>query len=130
MATLKPSTTPIRNAIVQGRIWIRLVLALLVTSQFAASANAQAVATPELRAERATTPPKLDGVLDDAAWAHEPMPLEPWVSYNPLRGEPEKQRTGVWIAYDADAIYFAFRCFDDEPGKIRTTITRRDNAWN
>src|SRR5712691_1739019 len=127
---VKPSTNPTRNASVQGRIGIPLALGFLVLSQVAASANAQAIARPELHAERATTPPKLDGVLDDAAWAHEPMALEPWVSYNPLRGEPEKQRTSVWIAYDADAIYFAFRCFDDEPGKIRTTITRRDNAWN
>ena len=130
MTRVKPSLTPARNASVQGRLGIPLALGILVLSQFAAAANAQAVARPELHAERATTPPKLDGVLDDAAWAHEPMALERWVSYNPLRGEPEKQRTSVWIAYDADAIYFAFRCFDDEPGKIRTTITRRDNAWN
>ena len=103
---------------------------MLVMSQFAAPANAQAVTRPELHAVRATTPPRVDGVLDDAAWAHEPYPLEPWVSYNPLRGEPAKQRTSVWIAYDNEAIYFAFRCFDDDPSKIRTTITRRDNAWN
>ena len=130
MRHVKPWLTATRNASVQGRIGIPLALGILVLSQYAAAANAQAVARPELHAERATTPPKLDGVLDDAAWAHEPMALEPWVSYNPLRGEPAKQRTSVWIAYDADAIYFAFRCFDDEPGKIRTTITRRDNAWN
>jgi hypothetical protein len=46
------------------------------------------------------------------------------------RGEPARQRTSVWIAYDDEALYFAFRCFDEEPSKIRTTITRRDNAWN
>ena len=106
------------------------MLALLVSSQFAGSANAQAVPTPELHAVRATTSPQVDGVLDDAAWAHEPMPLESWASYSPLRGEPAKQRTSVWVAYDDEAIYFAFRCFDEEPDKIRTTITRRDNAFN
>src|SRR6266545_8072995 len=95
MGGLKPSLILARNASVQGRIGIPLALGILVLSQFAAAANAQAVARPELHAERATTPPKLDGVLDDAAWAHEPMALEPWVSYNPLRGEPEKQRTSV-----------------------------------
>jgi hypothetical protein len=103
---------------------------MLVISQFAATANAQGVTSPELHAVRATTPPKVDGLLDDAAWAHEPYPLEPWVSYNPLRGEPAKQRTSVWIAYDNEAVYFAFRCFDEDPSKIRTTITRRDNSWN
>lgn len=128
---VKPSTPATRNASVRGRlIGIPIALAVLVVSQSAATANAQAVDRSELRAERATTPPKLDGILDDAAWAREPLALDEWVSYNPLRGEPAKQRTSVWVAFDNDAIYFAFRCFDDEPSKIRTTITRRDNAWN
>src|SRR6266850_5927792 len=120
---VKPMTDTIRNAGVKGRIGIPLALGIFVLAQFAAAANAQSVSRPDLYAERATTPPKLDGVLDDAAWSREPMPLEPWVSYNPLRGEPAKQRTNVWVAYDRDAIYFAFRCFDDDPSKIRTTIT-------
>ena len=34
------------------------------------------------------------------------------------------------MAYDDEAIYFAFRCYDAEPDRIRTTISRRDNAWN
>jgi hypothetical protein len=128
---MKPFGTATRKANVQGRIWIRLVLAALAYSQIARSANAQAVATPELHAVRATTPPKVDGVLDDAAWAHEAMPaLDPWLSYNPLRGEPAKQRTNVWVAFDDQAVYFAFRCFDDQPDRIRTTITRRDNMGN
>jgi hypothetical protein len=95
-----------------------------------ASAAAAQTDGPDLRATRAPAPPKLDGILDDAAWAGEPMPLQPWVSYNPLRGEREQQSTQVWVAYDAEAIYFAFRCLDTEPDKIRTTITRRDNIWN
>src|SRR6266545_6124445 len=64
---VKPSLTPTRNASVQGRIGIPLALGILVLSRFAAAVNAQAVARPEQHAERATTPPKLDGVLDDAA---------------------------------------------------------------
>ena len=58
------------------------------------------------------------------------MPLDPWLSYNPLRGEPAKQRTNVWVAFDDQAVYFAFRCFDEQPDRIRTTITRRDNMGN
>ena len=52
------------------------------------------------------------------------------MSYNPLRGEPAEEETQVWIAYDAEAIYFAFRCLDSQPGRIRTTISRRDNAFS
>ena len=84
----------------------------------------------EVRPVRATTAPKLDGRLDDQVWSGQPLPAENWVSYNPLRGEPEQQRTRVWMAYDDQALYFAFRCYDADPAKIRTTITRRDNAWN
>jgi hypothetical protein len=92
-------------------------------------ADAQTV-RPELRAHRASVPPKLDGVLDDQLWTLPPVPAEAWVSYNPLRGEPQQQRTVVWIGYDEDALYFAFRAYDAEPNRIRTTITRRDNAWS
>jgi hypothetical protein len=84
----------------------------------------------ELHARRAVTPPTVDGVLDDELWAGDPMPLQPWVSYNPLRGEAAQQRTDVWVGYDDKAIYFAFRCLDPEPEKIRSTISRRDNVWN
>ena len=96
-------------------------------------ATAALAQTPDgegLRARRALVPPRIDGVLDDDVWAAEPLPLERWMSYNPLRGEPEQQRTSVWVGYDNEAIYFAFRCYDDEPDKIRATISRRDNVWN
>ena len=75
-------------------------------------------------------PPKLDGQLDDQVWSGPSLPAENWVSYNPLRGESEQQRTRVWMAYDDQALYFAFRAYDAEPDRIRATITRRDNAWN
>ena len=54
------------------------------------------------------------------------------MSYNPLRGDEmsNELRTEVRIAYDDRNIYFAFHCFDNEPDKIRTTISRRDTAFN
>src|SRR4029079_1054772 len=95
----------------------------------AGAASAQTT-KPEIRPVRAMVPPKLDGRLHDQVWAGAPLPAQDWVSYNPLRGEPEQQRTRVWMAYDDQAIYFAFRAYDPEPDRIRSTITRRDNAWN
>lgn len=104
------------------------------TAVTAGAAAQPVVAAPAgsgaLRARLATTPPRIDGVLDDELWSAAPLQLDRWMSYNPLRGEPERQRTDVWVAYDRDAIYFAFRCHDAEPDKIRTTISRRDQVWN
>jgi hypothetical protein len=114
-----------------GGGFVRLTVVLLVLcALWAAPALAQAVPGEELRARRATIPPKIDGLLDDDLWAVEPLQLDRWMSYNPLRGEPEQQKTSVWIGYDNEAIYFAFRCYDAEPDKIRSTISRRDNVWN
>ncbi len=79
---------------------------------------------------RATEPPKIDGILDDEVWKQSPLPLGDWISYNPLRGGKAEMRTDVRIAYDDRNIYFAFHCFDTEPDKIRTTISRRDTAFN
>lgn len=84
---------------------------------------------PELAAQRTMAPPVLDGVLDDAMWQGAAMSLGDWVSYSPLRGDRGDLRTDVRIGYDDRYVYFAFHCFDPEPDKIRTTISRRDTAF-
>src|SRR5262245_1450960 len=84
----------------------------------------------EFTIARAVEPPKIDGILNDEVWNREPLPLGEWVAYNPLRGGRADQRTEVRIAYDDRYLYFAFHCFDTEPDKIRTTISRRDTAFN
>src|SRR5215470_8046621 len=84
----------------------------------------------EFKIARAVEPPKIDGILNDDVWKQPPLPLGEWISYNPLRGGHADQRTEVHIAYDDRNIYFAFHCFDTEPDKIRTTISRRDAAFN
>jgi hypothetical protein len=97
------------------------------------STNAFAQTPTDYRVTRTTTPPKIDGVLDDAVWASvAPMPTGQWVSYNPNRGDnmPDIYRTEVRITYDDRNVYFAFRCFDNEPGKIRTNVARRDAAFS
>lgn len=91
-------------------------------------ASVQAGAT-ELRPVKISSAPTIDGLLDDEAWQQTPMPTGQWLSYNPLYGDSITQQTTVWITYDAEFMYFAFKCDDPEPKRIRTSITRRDNAW-
>ena len=87
-------------------------------------------ARPVFHAVRVAKPPTIDGVLDDAAWTNPPVPADEWRSYNPLNGETIPQRTTVWVAYDDDNLYFAFKCDDPEPKQIKTSVSRRDNAFN
>jgi len=109
---------------------LTLFLSCAATVAVPGAVSAQTPSRPPLRAVRAATPPRIDGVLDDEAWARPALPLDTWISYNPMHGEAATQRTDVWVAYDDSAIYFAFKCFDSEPGRIRATITRRDDAYS
>lgn len=87
----------------------------------------------DYRVTRAASAPKIDGILDDAAWAQlAPMPTGQWKSYNPTRGDdmPDVYKTDVRITYDDRNIYFAFHCLDNEPDKIRTNVAKRDAAFS
>ena len=123
---MQRSPAPIR---LMGDAMRRLFATALCLS-LGSSAFAQSPA--EYRVPRAPAPPKLDGILDDQAWAQPPMPTGQWVSYNPNRGDkmPDVYKTDVRIAYDDRNIYFAFHCHDNEPERIRTNIAKRDAAFS
>jgi uncharacterized protein DUF5916/cellulose/xylan binding protein with CBM9 domain len=91
---------------------------------------ARAQSHPDFQVSRVSAPPVIDGDLSDEAWSGNPLDLGEWISYNPLRGEKVFFRTEVRIVYDDRNIYFAFHCFDDEPAKIRTTVSRRDSVFS
>lgn len=79
---------------------------------------------------RADTPPVIDGKLEENIWKRPASVDDIFISYNPTDGDPLPFKTQVWLAYDPDNLYFAFHCFDDEPEKIKTSITKRDNMWS
>jgi hypothetical protein len=99
-------------------------------AQGPAAAERTATTPPELRAHRLSRSPVIDGVLDDDVWTgYQPFQSDEWRSYNPLHGDTLRQQTRVWVAFDADFLYFAFQCDDPEPARIKTSVTRRDNIW-
>ena len=109
-----------------------LAAALVAGVLLASTSYAQ---NADLTIDRALTPPKIDGVLDDEVWAKvSPLPVTSgdWVSYQPVRGDKmtDLYRTEARVAYDDRNIYFAFHCFDNEPEKIRTTVSRRDSSFS
>ncbi|HSS52589.1 MAG TPA: carbohydrate binding family 9 domain-containing protein, partial [Thermoanaerobaculia bacterium] len=74
---------------------------------------------------RLSSPPTIDGKLDDAAW-QEAAELGDFVQDNPDTGQPATQKTAVRIGYDARYLYLGIRCFDTEPGKIIAPVLERD----
>jgi hypothetical protein len=86
----------------------RLIVGFLRTAAFAPlGPSISAQGRPEFRVPRVAPPPKIDGVLNNAAWNGDPLNLGLGISYNPLRGETGPEQTEVHVAYDR-FIYFAF----------------------
>ncbi|MFN7916690.1 MAG: DUF5916 domain-containing protein [Vicinamibacterales bacterium] len=105
----------------------RLAAAVLLALTSAVSTDAADATRPVIVVPPLTTAPRIDGVLDDRAWESAPVPTTEWLSYNPLHGDTIAQQTKVWVAHDQDALYVAFQCDDPEPGRIKTSVSRRDN---
>src|SRR5690606_39716620 len=69
---------------------------------------------------------RLDGVLDDAAWAGA-TPATDFRQQDPHEGQPATQRTEVRFLYDDDALYIGARMFDDQAAAgVRARLGRRD----
>jgi len=69
--------------------------------------------------------PLIDGKLDDALWPKAPTERG-FITYYPDYGKPMADDTIVYYAYDRENLYFAFRCFDSQPDKIKASISARD----
>ncbi|MFO7654861.1 MAG: DUF5916 domain-containing protein [Candidatus Krumholzibacteriia bacterium] len=78
-----------------------------------------------VRAVRVTSPVKVDGVLDEAAWDR--PPAGPLVQNDPDNGCPPRHATDWWVAYDAENLYVAARCHDSAPDSMVSRLVRRDD---
>jgi len=86
---------------------------------------------PEIEAFRINPhPPVIDGNLDDSVWQHEELVLaKKFTQREPDEGKEASESTMVAVAYDDNAVYVAFWCYDDEPDKIINQLVRRDR-WS
>jgi hypothetical protein len=82
-----------------------------------------------LKVPRTTTPPRLDGNLDDPVWSHA-LKVTDFKTFYPDFGKVIPESTVAYAAFDDTNLYFAFRCFDPEPSKIKATMAARDNIRN
>ena len=95
-----------------------------------ATANqALPAAKRQLRAVRISTPPKLDGLLDEAVWQTAPMAGQ-FTELEPTPGRAEKHATEVRVLYDDAAIYVGAVMHDISQDSILRELTQRDNIGN
>jgi hypothetical protein len=81
-----------------------------------------------IEAPKAEKPPVIDGKLDDPVW-QSALRLTDFITWQPDFGKEPSQKTEAYFLFDAENFYFAFRCYDTEPNKIKAAISRRDDIF-
>lgn len=77
-----------------------------------------------IKAVRITTPPNIDGYVNDKVW-DEAFAVDEFYQREPFEGKPISKKTIFLTCYDANNIYFAVKCWDD-PEKITAKEMARD----
>ncbi|HYH81836.1 MAG TPA: DUF5916 domain-containing protein [Longimicrobium sp.] len=80
---------------------------------------------PVATATRAPSAIRVDGKLDEAAWAAA-TPVTQFTQYDPEEGKPASEATDARILYDDEALYVGVRLHDR--GRVNTRLGRRDMA--
>jgi hypothetical protein len=89
-----------------------------------ASMGADAHASaPVLAAARAAAPIRVDGRLDEEAWAAA-TPVTGFMQLDPAEGKPVTEPTEIRVLYDDEALYVGARLRDSAP--VTTRLGRRD----
>ncbi len=71
--------------------------------------------------------PEIDGHLENPLWEKATI-IDQFTQYEPQEGAKPSEMTRVFIGYDQDNLYVAFRCFDSDPQAIRACLTQRDRV--
>lgn len=69
---------------------------------------------------------RIDGVLDEPAWAAAPVATH-FIQSAPHPSEEARLRTEVRVLFDDEALYVAVRAEDDSPEGIQRPLGRRDD---
>jgi hypothetical protein len=108
---------------------IAAILAGALAFLHALAADAQ----PSPKVARATRvegrAPRIDGRIDDAAWARA-VRIDDFLQQRPTEGSEPTERTEVYLLYDEEALYVGARMHRARPQEISRTVTRRDGFGN
>jgi len=83
-------------------------------------------AEDKLKSVKTDNAPIIDGKLDDKIWK-DALVVSGFKTFAPDFGKEGTEITVAYSAYDTENLYFAFRCFDKEPHKIKSSVSSRDN---
>jgi hypothetical protein len=78
---------------------------------------------------RTSTPPKIDGHLNDSVW-QKAIPVSDLVQFNPIFKAPPSHKTEIRVIYDDNAFYIGAMMYDSAPDSILKQLGNRDDDLN
>ena len=78
---------------------------------------------------RVSSPPEVDGILDEALWRTSPSATN-FTQSRPYPNSVPTHRTEVWVAYDDQNLYVAAQMHDPAPDSILQQLSQRDRVEN
>ena len=106
-----------------------LAIVLVLSATAAAEPRTGLLAPRSLTATRATGSIRIDGTLDEPAWAAAPIGT-PFIQQSPRPGNEATLHTTVRVLVDDTAIYIGVRLDDASAHAIQAPIGRRDDENN
>ncbi len=79
-----------------------------------------------LRAVRLSEALAVDGRLEERVYQEVPS-VTGFLQQEPREGEPETEKTEVWVFFDGTSVYFSARLWDSHPERMIANEMRRDN---
>lgn len=101
---------------------------LILMALSPSSAQGDDPGTNSITAVRRDSPIRIDGILDEPAWAGAP-PVTEFIQRDPDEGRSATESTEVRVLYDDEALYIGFTMYDSQPDSIAGELTRRDR-WS
>ncbi len=104
------------------------VIAILIFCFSIQKSFCQSVASAKKQqAQKTTGNFKIDGILDESAWA-EAVPFTDFIEWRPNAGKPEEEsnKTAIYLLYDNFSVYIAGFCHEKTRDSISTELVGRD----
>ncbi len=106
-----------------------MLATLLLLQSAATGAVVEGKGSPTADIPRVEASIRIDGVLDEPAWAQAARLTGFW-QYQPVDGRPAEEQTEILVWYAPDAIHFGIIAHDKVPSAIRASSADRDNIDN
>jgi len=80
-----------------------------------------------ITATKVTSPPEIDGVLEDTAWRKTAALTR---FSGTIENAPARVQTKAYLVYDDEALYVAFDCEEPKPSGVKTESQTTDDVWS